>query len=158
MNAIAGFNRDILVSIRPTFVERILSGEKTVELRRRFPENAAGELALIYSSSPVSAVVGYARIKQVRKLSIRQIWKEHGADACISKKDFEAYFEGVDFGFAILLQSVKALKVHWNAAELRKSFGIVPPQSYRYLRKDCASMLSDDRVQNPIRHKRSNRA
>ena len=159
MNAMTGLSRGILVSIRPNFVERILSGEKTVELRRRFPiKEAEQSLALIYSSSPICAVVGYARIKQVHKLPIRQIWSEYGDAACLSKKELFAYFEGLDQGFAILLGNVWCLKVQWKAADLRNNFGIVPPQSYRYLHKDCTSLLSNGRVQSLTRHQRNNRA
>jgi hypothetical protein len=62
MDALPEFRRDVLVSIRPNFASKILDGDKTVELRRKFPEvGAMGMTALIYSSSPVSAIVGYAR-------------------------------------------------------------------------------------------------
>jgi predicted transcriptional regulator len=66
--------RDILVSIRPVFATKILEGQKSVELRRRFPIQAgAGCRLLIYSSRPVSAVVGFARIKTVLKLPVARI-------------------------------------------------------------------------------------
>ena len=79
MDAIPEFRRDILVSVRPIYASKILHGQKTVELRRKFPEvGATGALILIYSSSPVSAVVGCARIKHVLKLPVSRIWKEYG--------------------------------------------------------------------------------
>jgi predicted transcriptional regulator len=60
MDALPEFKRDVLVSIRPFYASKILTGHKTVELRRKFPEvGAVGATALIYSSSPVSAVVGW---------------------------------------------------------------------------------------------------
>jgi predicted transcriptional regulator len=62
MDAIPDFTRDLLVSLHPRHASNILSGEKTVELRRRFPErHMRGALALIYSTSPVQAIVGVAR-------------------------------------------------------------------------------------------------
>ena len=66
MDAIPEFTRDLLVSLHPRHASNILSGEKTVELRRRFPEqHIRGALALIYSTTPVQAIVGVARIKHV---------------------------------------------------------------------------------------------
>ena len=151
--------RDILVSVQPKFVSKILDGAKTVELRRRFPETAAtGALALIYSSSPVRAVVGYARIREVRRLRVDQIWQQHGSAACVSKKEFDEYFRGLRLGFAIFLEKIKLFSPQITAADFEQKFGIVPPQSYRYLDKNCISLLSDGRVQTADRHKRSNRA
>lgn len=151
--------RDVLVSVRPEFVFKILSGAKTVELRRKFPETAAtGALALLYSSSPVQAIVGYARIREVLRLRVPAIWKEHGAAACVTKKEFDQYFRGLKFGFAIFLEEIRLLQPQVGAAHLKQKFGIVPPQSYRYVHKDCISLLSDGRVQTTHRHKRGNRA
>src|SRR4051794_24253636 len=141
MEGISDFRRDVLVSIRPFYASRILDGRKTVELRRRFPEvGTIGATAIIYSSSPVRAIVGCARIKHVLKLPISRLWKEHGADACISKNEFDAYFTGLEYGFAILLESVKSLKQRLTATDLEDEFGIVPPQSYRYLSGECVAL------------------
>ena len=69
MDAIFEIKRDVLMSIRPQYASKILDGRKTVELRRKFPEvGAIGATVLIYSSSPVKAIVGTARIKKVAKL------------------------------------------------------------------------------------------
>jgi hypothetical protein len=54
MDAAPDFRRDVLMSIRPVHVSKVLKGQKTVELRRRFPElGTKGATAFIYSSSPV---------------------------------------------------------------------------------------------------------
>ena len=159
MDAISEFRRDVLVSIRPIYASKILDGQKTVELRRKFPEvTIVGATALIYSSSPVSAIVGRARIKHVLKLPVSRIWKEHGAAACISKDDFEAYFAGRRHGFAIFFEAVQPLKKQLNAIDLDVQFGIVPPQSYRYVTGECVALLSDERFQTTDRHKRRDRA
>ena len=99
--------KDFLVSVRPQYAAKILGGEKTVELRRRFPDSGSiGATLFIYSSSPIRALVGRVKIKDVQKLSVSEIWKEHSEAACISKKDFYRYFSGVKFGFAIMLGTV----------------------------------------------------
>ena len=159
MDTLPLFKRDVLVSIRPEYISKILNGEKTIELRRKFPAvTAIGALALLYSTSPVQAVVAYARIKDVRKLSVSDIWKNHGAAACVSKKEFYSYFAGLEYGFAIFLDQVRPLKRQINARDLQIEFGIVPPQSYRYVQGECTSLLSDGQVQPSHRHKRRHRA
>jgi predicted transcriptional regulator len=127
MDAIPEFRRDILVSVRSIYSSKILHGQKTVELRRKFPEvGATGVLVLIYSSSPVSAVVGCARIKHVLKLPVSRIWKEYGVATCISKHEFDAYFAGLKHGFAILFESVKSLKRQLEAVELDVTYSLSP--------------------------------
>src|SRR5262245_56161310 len=134
MNAIFPLpRRDVLVSVRPEYASKIIAGDKTVELRRRFPESSAtGAIALIYSSRPVCAVIGHPRIDTMRRLPVRRIWAEHLAAACISKPDFDAYFAGASYGFAILLDKITPIDRHLTVNALRE-LGIIPPQSYRYI-------------------------
>jgi predicted transcriptional regulator len=158
MDAIPEFTRDFLVSIHPRHASKILNGEKTVELRRRFPEaGTRGALAAIYSTSPVQAVVGLARIRHVLKLPVARIWRDYGDAACVSKTEFYGYFSGVRDGYVIVLDDVRPVKRPVKADDLLTLFGIVPPQSYRYVTPDCAALLSDERFQAPDRHERRNR-
>src|SRR5262249_38547908 len=148
MDAVPEFRRDVLVSIRPIYAAKILSGQKTVELRRKFPQVAStGALAVIYSSKPVGAVVGTARIKHVLKLPVCRIWVDYRHAACIHKSAFDAYFAGIKDGFVITLDQVKPFRRHLSAIDLEAEFGIVPPQSYRYLSLEYATLLSDEQFQ-----------
>jgi predicted transcriptional regulator len=150
--------KDFLVSVRPKYAAKLLDGEKTVELRRRFPDaGCAGATVFIYSSSPICALVGHAEIKDVRKLGVSALWREHSDAACISRKDFYRYFSGVKFGFAILLGTVKPM-TRVTASDLESQFGIVPPQSYRYVAKNFLSLIADEQFQAAGRYKHSDRA
>jgi predicted transcriptional regulator len=147
------FRRDFLVSVRPLYAEKILAGEKTVELRRRFVEEPdPGAIAMIYSTSPVQALMGYVAIKMVRRLPIKVLWREYGAAACIDREDFELYFNGVDDGYAILLRDVKRFRCSIDAADLRQRFGFVPPQSFMYLPEEYYPLLDYDHLQTSNRH------
>jgi len=155
MDAALDLARDLLVSLHPRHASNILSGEKTVELRRRFPEQCTrGALALIYSTAPVQAIVGWARIQHVLKLPVSRIWKDYGTSACVSKAEVEAYFAGRREGYVILLAEARPLKRHLTRHDLHSEFGIVPPQSYRYIKGACVASLSDERVQAPDRYER----
>ena len=145
MNNMQMLKRNVLMSIRPEFSSKILSGEKTVELRRRFPTDAVtGATAVIYASSPTQAVVGYARIQKVLELPIEQIWREHNKSACITKEKFDAYFEGVPKGYAIVFGEITKFSNPIKVAELREEFNFVPPQSFQYLTDDFARLLNDE--------------
>jgi predicted transcriptional regulator len=151
-------SKDFLVSVRPQYATKILDGQKTVELRRRFPESGSvGATVFIYSSSPIRALVGRAKIKDVQKLSVPEIWKAHSDAACISRKDFYRYFSGVKFGYAITLSAVRPM-AHVTAGHLASQFGIVPPQSYRYVEENFLSLIADEQFQASGRYKHSDRA
>jgi predicted transcriptional regulator len=120
--------RDFLVSIRPTHVENIVGGRKTVELRRRFAENVkSGAILLIYSTSPTQAIIGSASILGVYRLRLDKLWEQHGEAACIDRLTFDEYFKGLAEGYAILLGDVSPFARQVDAADLRVRFGFVCP-------------------------------
>lgn len=137
--------RDIVLSIHPHYSSLILSGEKTVELRRRFPATCSSRtLAYIYSTSPVQALVGMVQISAVEKLPVLVIWKEYQDKACISENDFFSYFFGAKVGYAIKLDNAQALPKPLQLLELKKRFHFEPPQSFVYVRPELLGALQDE--------------
>ncbi|WP_375459213.1 helix-turn-helix domain-containing protein [uncultured Enterovirga sp.] len=135
--------RDVVLSIRPQYAEPILKGRKTIELRRRFPVDVpAGTAAFIYTSSPTRALTGVAEIESVTKQSPDAIWRAFAPDACINRNDFDAYFAGLDHGYAIRLARARALRRPVELAELRDRFSFEPPQSFLYANRQLRQVLS----------------
>jgi predicted transcriptional regulator len=135
-------SRDVIFSIRPVHAEKILGGSKTVELRRRFTSAVRpGTLALIYSTSPTSALTGSVSIKEVQWLAVSELWEKHCSAACLPKREFEDYFSGLKRGYAIVLTSAKPLARPVGLPELRERFGFEPPQSYQYIRPDMRALV-----------------
>jgi|HubBroStandDraft_6_1064221.scaffolds.fasta_scaffold372252_2 predicted transcriptional regulator len=150
--------RDVLVSIQPEYASKIIDGSKSVELRRRFPESInRSSRVVIYSTSPIQAVVGYAVIESVRRLSINQLWQQYGGAACIDQTKFDKYFTGLKAGYAILLSEVKRFKHIIPAAILQNKFGFVAPQSFRYISSEYQQLFSNERVQVTHRHEHIHR-
>jgi predicted transcriptional regulator len=151
----SSIRRDLLISIRPTHVEKIVAGLKTVELRRRFSEDvAAGAVILIYSTSPTRAIIGSASISGVRRLQLKDLWDQHGDAACIDRETFDAYFSGLAEGYAILLEDVRQFERHVAAADLKERFGFVAPQSFMYLRQEyylSLSQIRSERIGDAVR-------
>lgn len=137
--------RDVVLSIRPEYSRKIIEGKKTVELRRRFPLSAPrGTQAYIYSTSPVRAMVGRAEIIDVVKLPILTIWKHFSSQALITKTDFSTYFEGLDYGFALMFANASPLPRQLDLSELRERFGFEPPQSFLYAKPILRTALQDE--------------
>lgn len=138
-------HRDVVLSIKPIYSEKILSGRKTVELRRRFPvEVPNGIVAYIYSSAPVKAIVGTVLIRGVVKLPVEKIWDEFKHLAFIERHMFDKYFEGVDQGYALFFGDVKSFTRPLPLSELRERFGFEPPQSFLYAKHDLRKALQDE--------------
>ena len=137
-------SRDVVFSIHPTHAENIFAGRKTVELRRRFTDSVTpGTLALIYTTSPTSALTGFARIRAVERLNLSDLWETHSEAACLQRSDFEAYFSGVDRGYAIMLASAKSLPRPVGLSELRERFGFEPPQSFQYASPQMCGLVEN---------------
>jgi predicted transcriptional regulator/DNA-binding XRE family transcriptional regulator len=125
--------RDVVLSVRPLYSDKIFDGLKTVELRRRFPVSAPpGTIAYIYSTSPVRAMIGSTEIQGVYKLPVDEIWKKFQKKAYITRVDFDTYFQGLRDGFALKISNAKAFSRPINLSELRSRFRFEPPQSFLY--------------------------
>jgi predicted transcriptional regulator/DNA-binding XRE family transcriptional regulator len=143
--------RDLVLSIKPEYSTKIVSGTKTVELRRRFSANIQpGTIILIYESSPTSALIGLASIAEVLHGPTSAIWKKFSGEACIRRSDFDSYFAGTKIGFAIKLRGARPLKRALELQELRDRFRFEPPQSFLYappklreaLIHECSELLN----------------
>lgn len=143
-------HRDVVFSIKPEYSRKIVTGEKTVELRRRFPMSVpAGTTALIYETSPTRALAGIAEIGEVHKRTPLEIWKTFSDRACIARKDFDAYFYGADSAFAIELKRGRRLPRPLGLSELRDRFSFEPPQSFLYATPKMREALLYERAKIP---------
>jgi len=125
-------SRDVVFSIQPAHAQRILDGSKTVELRRRVKDIKPGSLVLIYTTRPTSALTGFATIHEVEHLALDDLWKRYRSSAYLSRANFDDYFSGLKYGYAIVLGSARTLVHPIKLAELRERFGFEPPRSYQF--------------------------
>lgn len=81
-----------LMSIKPKYAGQIMRGSKTVELRRMAPNLDKSTVILIYESTPVKAITGYAFISAITKLSPSETWARYAGKAQVLKHDFDEYY------------------------------------------------------------------
>jgi len=123
----------LLLSIRPKYVDLILAGTKRVELRRQQPRMKSGE-AVIYATSPRMELVASFRISSVIRAPIGMLWQLVRHEAGVSRREFDAYFAGLDAGIAIHITDVSQFHRPLPLHELRAAWkGFHPPQGFRYL-------------------------
>ena len=125
--------KNVIISIKPEYALKIMAGEKTIELRRRFPvEDVEGGIAIIYASSPIKEIIGYAVIERVYELPIDALWKKYNRKACVSKDFFYDYFNGKESGFALSLKGPTQLIEPLDIKRMEEEFFVSAPQSFRY--------------------------
>jgi predicted transcriptional regulator len=132
----------VLLSIHPQFVEKILLGEKRVELRRRKPRIDTGDAVLIYSTNPVGKLAGMACVDSVVTLSVSSLWSQVRGCAGVSRSDFDTYFSGLEQGIGIFLTDTIRFRKPIPLWRLRQLWpGFHPPQSFRYFDWQQVAML-----------------
>ena len=134
--------KNVLLSIKPKFALEIVEGKKTIELRRKFPvDKVIGGIAVIYASSPLQKIIGYARIENVLFLSLDQIWCQYGEQSRVEQGFFNQYYNNLTHGFAVQLIKPVKLKKQVSLQELKDNYSITPPQSYRYLSQEILEAI-----------------
>jgi predicted transcriptional regulator len=124
----------LLISIRSEYAEKLLSAQKTIELRRKFPVHIPPNTPfLIYSSRGDQAVVAKGTVNRVMELGLSELWQRAKDHASVTKSVFNEYFDGLEQGFAIFVENVVRTKSQTPVKLLKSKFNIVPPQSFRYL-------------------------
>lgn len=119
----------ILISIKPEYVRKIISGEKKFEYRTKAAKRDIDAL-IIYETNPIKRVVAEAKVLEVLELPPEELWDKTKEYSGISKAFFDGYFEGRDKAYAYRLGEVK---VYDEPLEL-SFYGVKSaPQSFIYL-------------------------
>jgi len=131
--------RALLLSIRPQHATGILRGTKTVELRRVRPQVQAGDVALVYATYPVCAVIAVFTIDRVLVQSPGELWAAVAGRVGIDRREFDDYLYGASTAVAIFLTDLRRLSEPVPLSDLQAQMaGFRPPQSFRYVRiPDC---------------------
>ncbi len=118
----------IILSIKPRYAEKIFSGEKKFEYRKRIP--SVIKEVLVYSSSPVKKVIGKFYVKSIMEDTPFVIWENTKQWSGISHNEYNVYFGNRERGYAIEILRTTTFK---KVQEL-SFYGVkIPPQSYMYL-------------------------
>ena len=124
----------LFLSIKPPYADAIFGGTKTIELRRVKPRVSAGDLVMVYVSSPRCRLEGAFEVAEVVEASPAELWRLFSKDAGISRADYDAYFQGRNKGYGIRIRKVWRLSP--VSLKMLRASKLRPPQSYHYIRKD----------------------
>ncbi|MFH0765649.1 MAG: hypothetical protein V2A61_04425, partial [Calditrichota bacterium] len=135
-----GFGRspDILMSIDPLFADKILSGQKTIEIRINFPTRWTGARVIFYASSPIQSIVGEATVASVVKGSPDYLWEKYHDQIGCSYFDFKKYCKNHIEISALRLDKINPYINQISRPQLMSllSEDLKPPQSYNILKNN----------------------
>lgn len=132
---------NVLLSIKPEFSEKILSGVKQYEFRKTiFSDPSSVETAYMYASSPVQEVVGAFHVGNVNEGNPKTLWGEFGEISGINDETrFLDYFGDNDTGYAIEIQDPISIDPPVNPRTFVNDFR--PPVSFQYVNGEYDHLL-----------------
>lgn len=121
----------VLLSIKPQYVNSILSGEKKYEFRKVRCRQEVDKI-VIYATSPIKMVLAEAEIEEIIEDSILNVWNKTKEFSGISYKFFRSYFKGRDSAIAYKLKNV----VRYENPRTLLDYGVSSaPQSFVYIKE-----------------------
>ncbi|WP_424358655.1 hypothetical protein [Methanocella sp. MCL-LM] len=129
--------RDVLISIQPQYVEKILNGTKRYEFRKIAPAKTAVRDFYIYTSAPVQRIVARFPTTEIHAGSPEAIWAKCGEHSGGSSEGFFEYFAGREKAYAIEIRGLETFDEPINPYKSNKKFW--PPQSYCFLNEGILS-------------------
>ena len=100
---------NVILSIKPEFVEKIFSGEKQYEYRKVLFKQKV-DTVYIYASRPISKIVGEFKIDEILCDTPENIWKETRRQSGVTRKFFDKYYKGREKAVALKIKDCKEYK------------------------------------------------
>jgi len=122
---------DVILSIKPKYVDAILRGEKKYEFRKNIFKNKNIDNVYIYSSSPVKRIVAIFNVGDIIEDDPKAIWDKCKDLSGLKDIEFFKYFTDNRKGFAIEIDNLEKLKTPIDPKKIMPDF--IPPQSFCYI-------------------------
>ncbi|MCL1468140.1 hypothetical protein [Argonema galeatum] len=117
-----------VLSIKRIYAERLISGTKQMELRKRDLGIRPGTLVLLYETAPNNRIAGAFMAGKTFSCPVTQMWDEYAPLLGIARPDYDSYFTGVEIAFGIKSEGGFTLNIR-SYDELQQEFpGFVVPQ------------------------------
>jgi len=125
---------NVLLSIKPKYVEEIKNGNKKYEFRKSLcsaKNRKKLEKIFIYSSAPVQKIVARFIIEEILEDHPKSLWNKCKDESGIDQVEFFKYFKDKNSGLAIKISELKFFREPIKPEEFIPNFN--PPQSFCYV-------------------------
>lgn len=124
---------NVLISIKPKYVDEILNEKKKFEYRKSIFKREIDKI-YIYSTSPEQKIVGYFVYTGYYKETPEIIWQNTKKYSGIDEESYYKYFYKRPYAYAIKIEQINAFRKPIDPQKAFQNF--LPPQSYIYLEGD----------------------
>lgn len=122
-------NKTIILSIHPNHIDKILSGEKRYEYRKRIPQDINN--LIVYATAPTKKVVAIIEVDMVMRDTPQNIWNITQNESGVSYEFFMNYFNEVSTAYAIKFRNIHKLPIPIDITIID---GVkCAPQAYQYV-------------------------
>lgn len=123
---------NILMSIKPQYVEKILSGNKKYEYRKNRAKRNDIDKIIIYSTAPIMKVVAEVDIEEIIESTPDILWKKTKLESGITEEFFYKYYKNKTTAVVYKLGNIKI----YDKPKSLNDIGVkYVPQSFIYLDK-----------------------
>jgi predicted transcriptional regulator len=93
-----------LLSIKPEYAEKILTGTKKYEFRKAIFKKDV-DTVVIYATKPIGMVIGEFKVDNILQDQPIELWEKTKDHSGITQSFFDQYFAGRDKAFAIQVKN-----------------------------------------------------
>ena len=98
-------NKNIILSVKPEYCYKLISGEKQVEFRKRIFRRSVYEI-YIYATKPIGKIVAKFRYAGYEFGTPKEVWARYGCIGGIGEGQFFKYAGGSKILYAILVKDL----------------------------------------------------
>ncbi len=127
--------KDVMfISIKPKYLELILEGSKTIELRKCKPSSFFDSYMILYATNPEKKVVGICELEEVIETTPKNMWASHSNHLGINKNEFFSYYSGTNIAIGLKIKNVIRIDKFLSLESIKAvEPGFSPPQTYKYI-------------------------
>lgn len=137
---------NVLLSIKPKYVEAMVEGRKSFEFRKSIFRNGSIERVYLYSTKPVGKIVGSFKVGRIISGEPRLLWEKLGPVSGATNVDFFNYFKSSGLGFAIEIIDLQVFRTPVSPSLFIEGFK--PPRSFMYIDGQLSSIDTHIDVSN----------
>lgn len=127
---------NVLLSIKPEYAEKIFSGEKRYEFRKRKPKQVVNRV-FVYECRPSKRIVGWFSVSKIHSGPPGEIWKRCKDSGGIEEETYLSYCRGKKVVHALEIDEIFRFDPPMNPVEALSDFK--PPQDFMYFDDDMES-------------------
>ena len=136
----------LFIAVKPKYANKLISGQKDIELRKMKPHVQHGDYVIIYATAPVKAVIGFGKVKNIIVCSPNEMWAKHSIRLGIMQHEFDSYYANHKKAIGIEFEIIKPI-TPIGLEELKKvDANFHPPQIYRYVTNEEITTVLSQRI------------